>query len=298
MQFRKLFTSFIVICLITKSCFSQNTTIKNEILKLIKPFKGKVGVAITNIKTGEKILVNAKEAYPMQSVYKFHLALAVFDQIDKGNWKLEQKINLKKSDLLANTHSPLRDKYPDGKTDIALKEIIQATVSQSDNNGCDFMFRMIGGCQNVNKFIKKYQKAGINIAFTEQEMHHDSAFQYINYATPVAMNELLTKFHKRKILSDKSTADLWQMLTETTTAPNRIKGNLPKGTLLGHKSGWSGGDDRGYTNAINDAGIMILPNESAIAITIFIKDTVEKSHYSDQLSAKIGRLAYDYFLLK
>lgn len=85
------------------------------------------------------------------------------------------------------------------------------------------------------------------------------------------------------------------MLIETTTAPNRIKGQLPKGTIVGHKSGWSGGDDRGFTNAINDTGVVILPNGNALVVTIFIKDTIEKSTKSDALAAKITKLAFDYF---
>ena len=127
-------------------------------------------------------------------------------------------------------------------------------------------------------------------------MHSDTSYQYINYATPESFNQLFVDFHKGLILTKKSTANLWQMLVETSTAPKRIKGNLPKGTIFGHKSGWSGGDDKGFTNAINDTGIMILPDGTPVAITIFIKDTYEKSGRSDELGSKIGRLVYDHFL--
>ncbi len=277
------------------NCLGQNPNIESDLLKLIKPFKGKVGISITNINTNEKISINGNEKFPMQSVYKFPLAIAVFDQIDKGNLKLDQKMTLDKSDLLPNTHSPLRQKYPQG-TDITLKEIIEKTVSESDNNGCDYLFRLLGGCKKVNTFIKKHVASGINIVFTEEEMHKDSTTQYTNYAQPAALNTLLVKFYTGKILSKNSKASLWEMLTETKTAPNRIKGLLPKGTLVGHKSGWSGGDDRGFTNAINDVGIVILPNGTAFAITILISDTFEKSEKSDELSSKISKIAFDHFL--
>ncbi len=278
------------------NCLAQNSTLETNLLNLIEPFRGTVGISVKNLHTQKEINLNANEKYPMQSVYKLHLAMAVFGQIDKGKLKLNQKMNLRKSDLLPNTHSPLREKYPNGKADITLKEILQATVSQSDNNGCDYLFKLMGSCKNVDKFIKKYQKDGINIAFTEEEMHADSARQYINFAKPNATTALLEKFYTGKILSKKSTKALWEMLVETTTAPKRIKGNLPTGTIFGHKSGWSGGDDRGFTNAINDTGIMILPDGTPIAITIFIKNTYEKSDKSDELSSKIGRLVFEYFL--
>jgi beta-lactamase class A len=264
-------------------------------LQLIKPFRGTVGLAAKNLKTNEQIYLNEKGKFPMQSVFKFPLALAVFDQIDKGKLDLNQKFNLKPSDLLPGTHSPLREKYPNGKKDISLYELLYNTVSLSDNNGCDFLFRLMGGCKKVNSYIQKHQKTGINIANNEAEMHQDSAYQYINYAKPEAMNALFEKFFEGKILSQKSKKELWKMLTETPTAPNRIRGKLPKNTVVGHKSGWSGGDDKGYTNAINDTGIIILPNGTAIAITIFIKDTYEKSAQSDELAAKISLRLYDHF---
>ncbi len=298
MTFEKLVKILTVIMFCVNISISQNNNIETDLISVVKQFKGKVGVAITNLSTNEKIFMNNKEKYPMQSVYKFHLALAVFDQIDKGKWTLDQKMSLKKSDLLPNTHSPLRDKYPEGNNSISLKEIIENTVSMSDNNGCDFQFRLMGGCKKVNEFIKKQVKTGINIAFTEEDMHKDSQAQYVNYATPEAMNELLVKFYQNKILSKSSTAALWKMMVETSTGPNRLKGNLPKSAILGHKTGWSGSDEKGFTRAINDAGIVILPNGNAFAITVFISDTFEKIEQSDELASKICKIAYDHFTKK
>jgi beta-lactamase class A len=280
------------------SCSAQNPNIETDLLNLVRPFKGKVGISILNLKTNEKISINGNEKFPMQSVYKFPLAIAVFDQIDKGKLKLDQKMELKKSDLLPNTHSPLREKYPNENSSITLKEILEKTVSESDNNGCDFQFRLLGGCKVVDDFVKTLGISNINIVGTEEEMHKDTVMQYKNYATPEAITALLDQFYNQKTLSKSSTEALWKMLTETISAPNRIKAGLPKGTIYGHKSGWSGGDDRGFTNAINDAGLFILPNGDAVAITIFISNTPEKSAISDELAAKISKLAYEHFARK
>jgi beta-lactamase class A len=282
---------------ISASCKAQDkSSLQAEISKIAAALDGKVGISIVNLKTKERIVVNENQRFPMQSVYKFPLAMAVFEQIDNGKFGLEQKMKMSKADLLPNTHSPLRDKYPEGKADISLKEILENTVSLSDNNGCDYLFRLIGGTKVADAYVKKLPIKEINIVGTEAEMHTDNKMQYKNYATPQAMTELLIRFYSRDVLSEKSTAALWKMLVETSTAPNRIKGNLAKGTVLGHKSGWSGGDDKGFTEAINDAGIMILPDGTAVAITVFVSDTRIKSVETDKFVAKISRMAYDYFL--
>ena len=294
--FNKIIFCISCICILLRiNCIAQNKNIESDLMEIIRPFKGKVGVAIKHLKTNEQININAYDKYPMQSVYKLPLAMAVFNQIDMGKWDLDQKMNLKKSDLLPNTHSPLKEKYPNGNPTITLREIIEKTVAESDNNGCDYLFRLLGGCKKANSFVKKFQNSGINIVFTEEEMHKDTAAQYSNFAQPIALNNLISEFYKGKILSKKSTKALWSILVKTITAPNRIKGQLPKDIVVGHKSGWSGGDDRGFTNAINDTGIVILPNGDAFAITILIANTVEKSTTSDKLAAKITRLAFDHF---
>ncbi|UHG94351.1 serine hydrolase [Spirosoma oryzicola] len=61
----------------------------------------------------------------MQSVYKFHVALAVLNQVDKGRFKLTQKMHVKKSDLTPNQHSSMGEAYPNGEVDLLLFELIR-----------------------------------------------------------------------------------------------------------------------------------------------------------------------------
>jgi beta-lactamase class A len=274
------------------------TSPQAEISKMAAAFNGKVGISVLNIKTGERINVNENQRFPMQSVYKFPLAITVFDQIDKGKLQLDQKMNLSKADLLPDTHSPLREAYPEGKANITLREIIERTVAQSDNNGCDYLFRLLGGVKPVDDFVKNLGVKDINIVGTEAQMHSDVKVQYANYSTPMAMTTLFEKFYKQKTLSKSSTKELWKILVSTTTAANRVRGNLPKETIFGHKSGWSGGDDKGFTEAINDAGILLLPDGTPIVISFFISETPVKSVETDKFTAKVSRIVYDYFVGK
>ncbi len=45
-------------------------------------------------------------------------------------------------------------------------------------------------------------------------------------------------------------------MLETTSGKNRIKGQLPRGTLVAHKTGTSDTNEKGVTAAINDIGIV------------------------------------------
>ena len=95
--------SLFICFILSINSFGQNKLLEEKINILLKPFQGKVGVSIKNINTKEEININAEEKYPMQSVYKLPLAMAVFDKIEKGKYSLNQQMVLKKSDFFKNT---------------------------------------------------------------------------------------------------------------------------------------------------------------------------------------------------
>ena len=59
----------------------RDSLLHNTIAKLIAKADGHIGVAILEMETGHGCSVNGDEHFPMLSVYKFPLALCVFDRI-------------------------------------------------------------------------------------------------------------------------------------------------------------------------------------------------------------------------
>ena len=278
--------------------FAQTDSVRIKIHQIIEQAKGKVGVAVINLKTNDTLTVRGNEYFPMQSVYKFPLALAVLDKVDKGELSLDKKIFVSKSDLLPDTWSPLRDKYPDGNVFLSLDEILSNTVSLSDNNGCDILFRLMGGTAIVDKYIHSLGIEDIDIAFTEEEMHKDWQVQYKNRSTPLAMAELLYKFYYEDFLSKSSKDYLWRIMAATSTGPKRIKGLLPEGTVVAHKTGSSGEDENGIAAATNDAGIVQLDDGSGFVIVVFVSDATADEETRDKVIAQIAGTVYNAFILK
>ncbi|GLU51793.1 class A beta-lactamase, subclass A2 [Dyadobacter frigoris] len=271
---------------------------RQEIDKIISASKSDVGVAIMGLEDKETFLFNEGHKYPMQSVYKFPLAMAVLDQVDKGKLSLNQKIHVTKKDLLPKTWSPLREKYPNGGVDIKISELIGYAVSNSDNNACDILFRTVGGPEKVDQYIHGLGIKSIAIAATEEEMSKSWNVQFTNWCKPRAMLRLLDLFYKGKNLSKTSTNFLMKTMTETTTGPNKIKGLLPKNTKVAHKTGLSGTNEEGILAASNDVGIITLPNGEHVAVVIFLAHTKLDEKSRDGVIAQISKEAYDYFLAK
>ena len=108
---------------------------------------------------------------------------------------------------------------------ISLRSIIQQTL--------------VGGPDVVTQFLRDLGVNGIVVANTEKEIGQDKAVQYRNYASPNAAVVLLRALHEGQGLSKSSQALLLQLMTDTTTGSKRIKGLLPDGTVVAHKTGTS-----------------------------------------------------------
>jgi beta-lactamase class A len=100
------------------------------------------------------------------------------------------------------------------------------------------------------------------------------------------------------VLKPASRDLLNKLMTETTHIPTRIKGLLPAGTVVAHKTGTSGTNEAGLTAATNDVGVITLPNGKHVAIAIFITNSTADDATRDLVIAKIAKAVYDNELLK
>lgn len=288
----------VLLCFLFSNANAKEDSVKIKLYEVINSTDAKVGIAVKNFETDEIILINGDVCFPMQSVFKFPLAMSILNLVDEGKYSLEQEIYISKSDLLPDTYSPLRDKYPEGNIKIPLSEILKYTVSLSDNNGCDILFRLLGGVEKADSYIKSLGINGLNIIANEEEMHKDWILQYINCSSPQAMLNLLENFFQRKNLSKENSDFLWKIMTETSTGPKRLKGLLPEGTVVAHKTGTSGANEEGLNAATNDVGIITLPNGMHYAIVVFVSDSKKEIDFLENVMAKISKIIWDYFCQK
>lgn len=275
--------------------FSQNEVLRNKIQKIIQGKDATVGVALI-VDGKDTLTINNNFRYPTQSVYKFHLALAVLDYLNKNNLTLDHQLYVKKGDLLPNTHSPLRDDYPQGEMYLSVADIIRYTVSKSDNNGCDILFRLVGGTAVVDRYIRGLGLSEFAIAATEEEMHGPWEVQYSNWSTPYTAAQALEIFRTQDILPQLFHDFLWDTLAGTTTGGNKIKALLPEGTFVAHKTGSSFRNAEGLKAAENDIAIIQLPDGRYYSLVVFVADSMESNDVNCGIIAQISKAVYDSLL--
>ena len=81
-------------------------------------------------------------------------------------------------------------------------------------------------------------------------------------------------------------------MIESPTGPKRLKGLLPAGTIVAHKTGTSG-TFKGITAATNDIGIITLPNGRHLAIAVFVSDSPANEATREETIAKIAKAVWD-----
>ena len=275
------------------SC-AQKAELKKEISKITEGKKATVAVSVLGIDFPFQYNNNnAEKKLPMQSVFKYHIALAVLDLVDQGKLSLDQKVFIKKSELLPNTWSPIREKNPEGNFEMPISELIEYSVAMSDNVGCDVLLRLIGGPKVVHDFLISKGAKDTQIVYNEELMQSAWKNQYENYTTMKSATRLLKDFYKGKILSKKSTEFLLAVMYRTSTGLNKIVEQLPKYAKVAHKTGSSGKNDAGLTGAENDIAIITLPNGKTYAIAIFVSDSTESYDVNCKMISDISKVVYE-----
>lgn len=268
------------------------TNLNRQIDSLAHTLDCQVSVGLVHIESGDTFSYNGYEHRPMMSTCKFPLALLILDKVDSGQLSLEQKVFVSKAEMRPGTHSPLRDSLKSKASDVSIQELIYYSITMSDNITTDVLLKQVGGPNAVTEYAKSKGMAGISMLHTEENLGLNMQRPYENWCEPIDMARLLARFYKGEVVSKISTDTLRQIMERTTGGANRIKGMLPEGTVVGHKTGTSGFEN-GLNIAVNDIGVVTLPNGQHLALAVYITDAKAETPACEKLIAQISRVVYD-----
>jgi beta-lactamase class A len=255
---------------------------------IVEPAGGKVGFAAVELASGRALGLHQDEPFPMQSVFKLPIAIEVLRQVDQGKTALDQEIVLGADDARAGATGTI---VVPSRTTVG--KLLEAMLVSSDNIACDRLLALVGGPQAVDARLRSFGIEGITIRLSEREM---TAGQGDNTATPAAMVALLVRMARNGLgLLPASARHLEALLLRVGTGTRRIKGGLPTGTPVAHKTGSSRTVD-GKTDATNDVGLISLPNGNRIAIAVFVHASPADERTREETIAKLARVAYDTLL--
>ena len=124
--------------------------------------KGRLGVALLDLRDRKSWSHRGAEPFPMQSVFKLPLAVAVLQAVEAGKLKLDQKITLTRNDL-SLYHSPLAKSFKGERNDYTLRDLLTRSTGESDNTAADLLLRLIGGPQVLTAMLRDGGVPGISV---------------------------------------------------------------------------------------------------------------------------------------
>ncbi|AIE83851.1 class A beta-lactamase [Fimbriimonas ginsengisoli] len=287
---------------------------------------GSIGVAVTDLRTGESWAYHGDSRFPMQSVFKLPLGIAVLDAVDRREHSLDTRIMVGWQHLSVPM-SVINDRFSGHARPYSVAELLELAVGVSDNTAADLLLSMMGGPQKVTARLKRMGINGIRVDRFERqlqvenvglpgfnpELTSEGGFlkalsrvpgdraeaamkKYLadprDTATPNGMVDLLAGLQRGRFLSPASRERLLRIMTASTTGPNRLKAGLPKGSTLAHKTG-TGREILGICGAINDVGIATLPGGRKLAIAVFLSGTSGTKTTRERIIANVARAVTD-----
>lgn len=282
----------LIFFLLSGVAFGQ-TELQQQIKTIAADAHGKVSVACSLPDSELNCDLDAHAHPPMQSVFKLPLGVTTLHLIEQGKFSLDQPVRFLPSDrILPHTYSPLQDKYPEANVDVPLRELLRLAVSLSDNVAADIILRTIGGPPAVDAYMKSIGVAGFHLEDDEQGLSRDVRAQYRNWFEPAGAVYLLRRISDNSPLTPEHNGILLRWMEATPRGQEQIKGDLPAGTVVMHKTGRSA-TVGGVTFATNDIGLVTLPDGRRLAIAVYVTDSAADDGTRDKVIARIAKTAYD-----
>lgn len=273
-------------------------SLQKELTEFVSGKDARIGIAVI-IDQNDTVTVNGNEAFPMLSVYKFPIALALAEDYRLNNLSFEQPVRIYKEDLHLDTYSPMTEKILASSkmiTDslhMTTRELLTYMLQQSDNNASDIILKKTGGAQAIDHYLAGIGADGINVKNSEDEMHIDQSLCYCNSATPLAMASLMDKFDRE--YNDPLSVEIKQIMESCSTGTNRLaKPLLETDAAIGHKTGTGFILSDGRLMAVNDAGYVHLPDGHRYSIAVFIENSGYDMTETEALIATISEKVYSF----
>ncbi|MEO7814646.1 MAG: serine hydrolase [Sphingomicrobium sp.] len=279
---------------------------------------GRVGIATVDLTTGRETQFNAADPFPMASTVKVAVAVMYLAEVDAGRRSLDKMIAL--NEALRSGSDGIGQDLPHPGVSLSAANLIHLMLTLSDNTATDVLINELGGTGKVEAWLVAHSVVGIRIDRNIARLVLDNlglpmmtgktAAQTLwasdplpeaaravavtafnrdprDTATPAGMAHFLARIERGEFLKPSSQKFLIDTMIKCKTGPDRIKGLLPEGTIVAHKTGTLAG-------LSDDVGIVTLPNGHKFVIAVFTMGIAEGPARA-RIIAEAARTTFDFY---
>lgn len=292
--------------------------------RLVDRFPGRAGIYVLHLESSFTAGVDEDTPYGMASTFKVPILVELMTRVDAGELSLDDMVPLLPNDqhvgsgLLANLWAP--------GMEISLRNLATFMIILSDNSATDMLIDRLGA-EAITARMRALGFDAIRVDRTTLELIldyrgvdydpvADATLEEINdfsranrpeddqmeavraafydgpedKASARQMTGLLAMIARGEAVSRESSDVILEILSRTQTGAARLRGLLPPGTDIAHKTGTIG-------RYVADVGIIELPaGLGSFAISVFTMGDEADTERGEELIAEVGRTVYDFFL--
>jgi len=270
-------------------------SLADRIESLIQAHKGKAGVALKNLKTGETYAYNADEPMPTASLIKFPVMIEAYRQAAEGKIDLNSPVTLRKGDKVPGS-GILTEHFSEGAS-FPLRDAIRLMMAYSDNTATNLVLDAIGigsTAETMEKLGYPNTKIHSKVYRRDTSVFPERSKQFgLGSTTANEMVRLLEDLQDKRLVDEKSCDAMREHLLacEDKTKFPRF---LPPGTKIAFKTG--------SVDASRTCAGIIECEEGPIALCVLTSENEDQSWRDDNagnlLCAKIAKEVYDHFTPK
>ena len=237
--------------------------LERELSTLVAGRSSEYGIAALDLRDGSSVAVNGDTPFPMASTVKLAIAAAYLADVDHGRRSLD--------DVVAGRSAA---------------QTMELMIVRSDNVAADGMLAALGGPAAVQQWLWSSGTTGIRVDRTIAQLlrEHGHLADSQDIATPNAMVMLLYRLNNGTVLTERSRAVLFGLMSRCETGTRRIRAHLPAGTLVEDKTGTLSG-------ITNDVGFITMPDGHRVAVAVFARGGDDRQSGI----AAVARVIYDRF---
>ena len=240
--------------------------LEHQLSSLLANKTSDVGIAALDLRTGEMVSIKGDDPFPMASTVKIAVAAIYLAQVEHGRRSLDDKIRGQSA-----------------------RSLMERMIIRSDNHATDLLLRDIGGPSALQAWIQDNRLSDMRVDRTIAQLlaARRDLWDVRDSSTPKAMVELLRRIDAGELLQPQSRYYLLDLMRRCATGKNRLKGLLPSGTQIEHKTGTL----NGY---VSDVGIITMPDGRRVAVAAFARGGSDRP----RTIAQAARAIYDAFWRK
>ncbi len=204
---------------------------------------GRLGLAIMDA-AGERVLAwRGDERFLYCSTFKLFLAAATLQRVDAGREQLDRRVPVAASDI--TPHAPTTE--PAVGSTLTVEQLCQGMVELSDNPAANLLIGAMGGLEAWKAWYPTLGDAVTRVDRLEPELNVAEGDKDTTTPLQAARNIARLLTASDRALSPDAASLLERWLKDSPTGADRIKGGVPNGFQVAHKTGTSG---RGHANDI------------------------------------------------